>query len=146
MKNLIYTSILLLLLSSCTVKQMASSIITVDYRPYSQSGFFITESNSVNFEYTPLSNVQSYISTGYEKEKGDEIPKKEIDNVYGNRYEGKIKVISATAQKAVDLLVDNAKSQGANAIINLKITPIYSTSSGFSFIQGYSASGMAIKR
>lgn len=43
-------------LSSCVTSklQYTELVSTLDYTEYTKSGFFITESNSVSFDYAPL--------------------------------------------------------------------------------------------
>src|SRR5690606_19343858 len=48
--------------ASCATNKMAlpepyTTVSIVDYKFYTERGFFITESNSVSFEYTPVSSI-----------------------------------------------------------------------------------------
>ena len=54
---------ILILLSSCYPKMIRSSYV-LDYRKCSGDGFFITESNSVNFKYQPIGSVSSELISG----------------------------------------------------------------------------------
>jgi len=87
-------------------------------------GMFITESNSVNFSYTPVGSVNAAIQSGYD----------------GTQY------IHATIDDVLYLLSSEAERQGANGIINLKIEygskkDIYGKDTGHLIIY---ASGMGI--
>lgn len=129
------------LLSSCaTLKRpIASSIVLVNYEKYANKGFFFTESNSVNFEYKPLGSIIAYIMSGVEEIKE---PGRKKDDIYSEGI--KTKYIPATPEKALEEMYNKAVSIGANAVINLTIKPILNSKLGI--IDGYSASGMAIKK
>lgn len=129
------------LLSSCVTmkKPMTSSIVLVDYEKYANKGFFFTESNSVNFEYKPLASIIVYIESGVEEIKD---PGRKKDDIYSEGI--KTKDIPATPEKAVEEMYNKAVLIGANAVINLTIKPMVNSKLGI--IDGYSASGMAIKK
>ncbi len=56
----------------------------------------------------------------------------------------KTRIVCATPEKAVEEMYNKAVSIGANAVINLTIKPMVNSKLGI--IDGYSASGMAIKK
>jgi hypothetical protein len=85
------------------------------------NGFFLTESNSVNFEYFPLGNINSVARDGYE------------NNEYKN----------AEPEDALQEFVNKCTSIRANGAINIKVIPIYDKKG--EYIVGYNISGMAIK-
>lgn len=150
------------LLTGCSIipKTMyVGSVSIVDYSPYSDEGFFITESNSVSFDYQPVSSVTAVFRSGYASveivEKENQKPKsKQTDDVYSGRIaSGRIKTgdfVEATPQSALEELYRKSVEIGANGIINLKISTF--TEGGVDNLGkpvtliGYSASGMAIKR
>ena len=127
------------------------SLTAVDYNRFSEDGFFISESNSVNFEYEPISSVMAAVTSGYVREEiiAENTPNKKYkDDVYGStNTKGKMRHVKATPDYVTDILVEEAKAKNANGIINFKFEPIreYSKLLGWQIV-GYSASGMAIKR
>ncbi|MBK5722784.1 hypothetical protein JGH11_18085 [Dysgonomonas sp. Marseille-P4677] len=115
-----YFVCLALLLLSVSCATYNSYTVVVDYSKYAMEGFFITESNSVSFEYMPVGSVITSV-TGYIK-----TPK-------GNR--------KVTAEDALYNFTEECKAMRANAAINVKI--LVETNKGA--IEGYRITGMAIK-
>lgn len=163
MRRLIYLAFVLVL-SSCGIIApktiFVSSVTWVDYKPYSDQGFFITESNSVSFDYIPVSSLSSIYRSGYASvDMIDNTDRKERgyrDDVYSKTIQTrntKVEVgdfIEATPQDALDELYRKAVELGANGIINLRIgafTEIGTDNRGdYITLIGYTATGMAIKR
>ena len=159
MKRLIFIAVTITLLHGCMIPYVVISS-SIDYKKYSDAGFFITESNSVNFEYDPISSVYSFANSGYIK-GNSKSPINKNDDLYGNyedrsdldkserksRKEVRNKFISASPEDALHGLYVRAVESGADGIINLKIQPVLS---GFKYmskpIYNYTATGMAIKR
>ncbi len=130
--HLLLSSLLLLTASCGSVKpQYIESVGILDYDVYSSHGFFITESNSVSFPYTPVGSVVASVYSG----EGDEWH-------YSNGVMRNSKGI-ADPVKGLQLAVEAAKNKGANAIINLKIAPSTINYTGQS---GFVVTGMAIKK
>lgn len=120
--RLLFISILLLTISltSCNMMPYVKSVGYIDYSMY-DNGFFITESNSVQFEYKPLGSISTLIISGY----------------HGSQY------IAASAQDGVTSLVEEAMKKKGNGIIALKISPY----TDFQTKQnGYFVTGMCIKK
>lgn len=141
-------------LSSCVTTYkwpyvQESSII--DYSHYAKKGFFITQANSVNFEYTPIGSISAKVEGGYEVLNIDAI-KVSGDDIYSRKPETKIKVqygkyIKATPDAAIDELYNQAVENKANGIIGLKIEPITNYSQQYgNVVTGYFVTGMAIKK
>ncbi|MDH6304658.1 uncharacterized protein YbjQ (UPF0145 family) [Parabacteroides sp. PF5-5] len=130
MKKIVILFVLTAMLSSCVTHQKYREYSAfIDYSQYMKEGFFLTESNSVNFDYIPVGNVSSLIVGG---------------------KSGK-KTIYVSHDDALWLLYSKAKEMKANGIINLKFTYISgnSYSDGYTSHVGYSSisvSGMAIRR
>ena len=161
MKKLYYI-LLIASFSSCSIipkTLYVGSVSIVDYTPYSDKGFFITESNSVSFEYTPVSSVMAVFRSGYASTEvvntENKQPKsKHSDDVYSGQSASKrIKTgdfIESTPQSVLEELYRKSVEIGANGIINLKISSF--TEGGIDNLGkpitliGYTASGMAIKR
>lgn len=149
MKKVLLMAIVTLFLSSCITKfpyQKESYVI--NYSHLSENGFFITESNSVSFNYTPLGSVTSIVTDGYEvlSHEKKTYPQNAYPDIVKDVYKyGKYKI--ADINDALDILYSETKKLGGNGIINLKIT--YNTTSktkdGLS-INNYVVTGMAIKK
>lgn len=110
------------LLTSCYPHKFATYSILLDYTPYTTDGFFLTESNSVNFEYFPMGSINSVALSGYMK-----------NNKY--RY--------AKPEDALQELVKKGTLIHANGVMNIKVRPIFDKKG--EYIIGYDISGMAIK-
>jgi uncharacterized protein YbjQ (UPF0145 family) len=97
---------------------------TLNYNEF--KGLFISEANSVSFEYEPLGSVNSVVESGYRKRK----------------------YIRATAEDALYVLCKEAEKNGANGIINLKITYTWGhdKNGAITRLINVAASGMAIIR
>lgn len=99
-KNLILIA-LPILMSSCAMLPSPSSYMgIIDYSPLIKNGIYVTESNSVNFKYTPIGSVISEDIAGYEN----------------GQY------VRPNIEDAFDKIKNKMKELDANGIINLKIT------------------------
>lgn len=96
------------------------SSYSIDLSRYNSSGFFITESNSVSFDYSPICLMGT--QGGGKQYIDKKLTKLSLDEVF-NKF------------------VDDCKSKGADGVINIKISQNYSASENSFYI-----SGMAIKR
>ena len=132
-------------LSSCSTAKYAMTVgaNVLDYSKYSESGFFITESNALSKEYTPVASIMFEYRSGYEVLK----PEEKITDKRGYVYTTKAAVYGSykkvSQEDAIDAMVVMAKEIGANGIINLKLT-VLGSSIGRND-SGFSVSGMAIK-
>lgn len=108
-----------LIFSSCAPKIHMSSY-SIDLSRYNSSGFFITESNSVSFDYSPICLMGT--QGGGKQYVNRKLTKLSLDDVF-------------------DKFVDDCKSKGANAVINIKISQNYGANENSFYI-----SGMAVKR
>lgn len=150
MKKIIFIATLVSLLVSCGISKKAyiRESTFIDFSEYTRKGFFLTESNSVNFNYEPISSITALVESGYEVLNREGVTSS--DAVYGTfsttRYG---EYIRANAQDALDELYHSAIEMGADGIINLKIqfTPLRISSDGKVLSwESYYVSGMAIKR
>lgn len=152
--SLIVGAVLVALLTSCkaSTPQFYHEAYFLDLRPLTDDGFFITESNSVGFDYQPIGTMTLYEFSGEDKTyvvTQEEVEKDWNDGIY---VQTGIKMRSshwrtATGKSALDELVKLAKNEGANGIINLTIkynyyvynnTPMY--------LENVQISGMLIRR
>lgn len=134
---------------------------SVDYSRF--PGFFITESNSVSFEYQPVASVTTTHIQGVEgktlsiwtlqevNEAEERKNTKFKDDVYGsnNNKVSKAsteKVEIVTLEGTLEDIVNESKKLNANGIINLRIKPITDYDESTIITKGYEISGMAIKR
>ena len=131
------------LLSSCVTYSPLVNFI--DYSAYNDQGMFLTESNSVDFDYTPVGSINVLLYSGYVKQTPEYLVEdKAVDAVYySSSSTGRSKYQDATIQEALRIVVDQAKHKGADAVINLH----YEYISAFkNQPAGWYVSGMAVKR
>jgi uncharacterized protein YbjQ (UPF0145 family) len=149
MKKALFIAAMILALASCapTGPQFSQIAGLIDYSQY--PGMFLTESNSVSFDYTPVGSLIAVETTGVVAKQT--VKEKDMDDIYDNgkgyRNNGKLyyntyettkgKVRHADPQSALTYAVDEAKTLGGNGIINLHIRRI---------TDGYEVTGMVIKR
>lgn len=119
--------LLIMILGSCgSLPQPESRIGVIDYTPLIKAGIFVTESNSVNFDYTAVGSI---IAT----EKGGWI-------------NGKSK--RPSTEDALKNIIKELERMGANGIINLNISASVEMSDDLMskvFISVITVKGMAIK-
>ena len=115
----------LLLMAVMAVRFMGCSIIpryqlnsyTVDYSKYNKYNFFITESNSVNFEYTSIGSIVTESVTGKMYKDGSDIPNQVED--YG--FDAFTALKYASIDDAFQKLYEESVKKGANGVINVKM-------------------------
>ncbi len=125
--KLITLSVLCISSVSCTPK-FSSKVYYTDYQRYSDAGFFITESNTVSFDYVPVGSVVVRQTAGVMSDTeiiSQNVPEKRgYDELYGElekkRHSNSWKLPSDYT--ALDAVYKVAKEQNADGIINLKIT------------------------
>lgn len=149
MKKILFISIIALFLSSCVTYKPAYTRFTegVDFSEYTRRGFFITESNSVSFNYDPVGSLSSVVRGGYEV-LGTDTYRSE-DEVYGTHTKVRYgSFIPASVDDALDELYNSARELGADGIINFKLTyhPSEYEKNVLVRHSSYVVSGMAIKR
>lgn len=157
----IISAALVAMLSSCSVPKTAfiQSIHVLDYAAASQGGkILLTEAPSVSFEYTSLASVLITEESGYEI--AERTTKTKVEEGFGEtfgaapvRIEKQVESIilgdkyrSASPQSALDAAAKAALKMGGDAIIGLKVEPIYSELGKERTPVGYSVTGMVIKR
>ena len=137
-----------LFISSCSVKiPYRYSMDYIDYNTVSQKhGIFITEANSVGFEYEPVGSINLMERSGYEV--------KYIENNYSDGIYGAVKNkkkygdwINASVDELLKLACQKALECGGNGIINLKFEYLPSVVVDKEvYPEGYRITGMIIKR
>lgn len=132
---IIFAVLLSIILTGCgPTAQYIERVDFLDYSEYSKEGFFITESNSVSFDYIPLGSIAVYMYAG---EGGNWYLVNGVMRYKSNSlpYPG----------RALELAVSESKRIGGNAIINLKISP--STINLIGVDQsGFILTGMTVKK
>lgn len=148
-KTILFLSLIAVItLSSCTIKYPAVALThSIDYSKHMSNGFFLTESNSVSFDYSPVGSVNVVLQDGWEVTQG-----KKNEGYYTQEEYSKLKLgkyVYATYDDTLDLLVKKAKSMGADGIIGLRLHYISPSidKNGYRVGPGkITASGMAVKR
>lgn len=144
MRKILLIILTVFILSSCASipdirKPYIRSNGVVDYSEYTSRNFFITESNSVSFDYDPIGSVVAFVESGWEVLNRTTKTITSKDDVYGTASKEKIKYgdyVYAELNDAIEELYQVCKEMGADGVINFS----YSSSDG-----EYVVSGMAIK-
>lgn len=127
MNKTFFGFLIILILSSCaSLPEPESRVGVIDYTPLIKAGIFVTESNSVNFDYTAVGSI---VAT----EKGGWI------NGRAKRPE---------TQDALKSITKELERMGANGIINLNIISSVEMSDDLmskTFVSVITVKGMAIK-
>lgn len=139
-------------------------LLTTSYDAFQKSGIFVTESNSVSFEYSSLGNVSVSDYGGWvkkNKNKAADAPNPTVYNAQNDIYLGyepagkgssilsKSKYLFPSVDNSIALLITKIKDLGGNGIINLHIS--YSKESYPPYKYGtivdvITVSGMVIKK
>lgn len=146
MKKSIIIAIAAAFLTSCAPKmQYVANSAYINYQTYADQGVYITESNSVSFEYSPLGSVSATVFPGYVKAVRPS--QYGYTDLNGNPQltEEYNKWQPADVNDAIALAVEKAKEQGGNGIINFKIQPTSETD-GKVARYGFLVSGMVIRK
>lgn len=124
MKKVLLFPLIMLLLASCTSVHLPapySRFTIVDYSVFARNGIFVTESNSVNFDYTSIGRVDSRSVGGWVRNDGLKEPIN-IKEDYFLNPQGRVKNYQRPSlDEAFEVLIENMKKIGANGILNLKI-------------------------
>ncbi|WP_289763767.1 hypothetical protein [uncultured Duncaniella sp.] len=152
-KSLLYSLFLIpvvAVLSSCQsnnfMPMLSHQTYYLDYKEAGQGKVFITEANSVSFEYEPLGSILIVEYPGYVKvsdpsgEVQEEKKKLFAANLYNNK-ESNFKFQPASIQSAMNYAVEKALALGGDGIINLKFSSDFNATTNVVQI-----SGMVIKR
>lgn len=127
MKQLVYGLLLIIIFSSCgSLPVPESRVGVIDYTPLIKAGIYVTESNSVNFDYTAIGSI--------------------VATEKGGWVNGKAK--RPTTEDALNNIMKELERMGANGIINLNIIPSVEMSDDLMskvFVSVITVKGMAIK-
>lgn len=137
---------LLLAFSSCRAP-MTHATYYIDYQEAGQGKVFITEANSVSFEYEPLGSILVKETSGVVKIT---VPTTEKDRDKDSLYDSgpSTKTVTsyskATAQTALNYAAQEAIRLGGDGIINLKLSANLDNKG--QKIETVTVSGMVIRR
>lgn len=124
---------------------MTHATYYIDYQEAGQGKVFITEANSVSFEYEPLGSILVEETSGVVKITVPTTEKeRNVDSLYGPGPSTKTvtSYSKATAQTALNYAAQEAIRLGGNGIINLRLASVNDGKGGAIV----SVSGMIIKR
>lgn len=129
-------------LISCAEYQPLSPVSfasSVSYAPFIKKGYFVTESNSVGFDYEALGSLYSVSKGGYTQ-------KNPVKNAQPGVFDANrhYQYVGADLNVAFEKMIKELEALGGNAIINLKITYTPKATAGGG--DTYSVTGMAVKR
>ena len=118
MKKILLSMLMAIGLASCVSVQQFTTTTVIDYSEFAKQGIFVTESNSVNFEYQPLGSVISVTQAA-------------LSGIVSQKID---------ANKAFMEIATKVKEIGGNGVLNFKFNVITTSSSSVMTV-----SGMAIK-
>lgn len=110
---------LLFVVTSCVSLEQMTVTEVIDYSRFLKNGIYVTESNDVDFDYTPVGSVVS-------------VTRGAIKNAWS---------YSVDTEKAFSDIGKKVKAAGADGLINMKISNSYINSFYYTTV-----TGMAIKR
>lgn len=123
MKRLFYLLVVLLSLVSCRTTFELSPpryySSHIDYSYLTDRGIFITESNSVSFEYKTLGSLFIECTGGWVK--NDKKNKVDMEDIY-MRTEGKYIYVKPSLEDAFNLAVEELDKMKGNGIVNFNIS------------------------
>lgn len=133
MKKVLFLILSIGLFTACVTPKMPepygfSSFL--DYSPLTGRGIYVTESNSVSFDYKTLGSVSAtevggWVKKGKEQRTARESNKSKDDDMYvgidRNQYTGKNAYVTPSLDVAMERMANTLKEVGANGIINLKV-------------------------
>lgn len=148
MKRILYFLVLASILVSCNTSMVLSPkqySACIDYGYLSQRGIFLTESNSVSFEYEPLGSLYVECTGGYVKnDKGNS--NNTVEDIYLKRNP-KYSYQPATVEDAFDMALGELKRLRGNGIINLRINTTSEYVSAYSvWVNKIIITGMCIRK
>lgn len=149
MKKLLLYSTFIVLLSGCaTVRPVPKSIaIVIDYSILTNKGIFVTESNSVSFDYEAVGSVFIEETGGWIDKNVKMSSNNQNDDSYYNPSGGSKIYESPSLQMSFNNLADKLESIGANGIINLNITSSSELNRAYNvYVEKITITGMAIKK
>lgn len=128
MKKVLLFFVLSAIVSGCSILPKHAyqrNAVVLDYSEYTNKGFFLTEANSVSFDYKALGSVSAKVQSGFEI-VGESVRKAMLDDVYGEASNSKKTKYGSYKQAysddALKVLCDKAAEIKANGLINIKVS------------------------
>lgn len=150
-RNLLFTAILLIgmAFTSCKMHQFGYVTTYLDFTPYSEQGFFLTELESVPFDYVPVGTISVTEYSGQDAVYYNQThPKSKVydDDLYYKAEKSKVSKDwrFASAESAIKELVEKSKRAGGNGLVALKTVTTVDTKSNL--VVSVTVSGMIINR
>lgn len=122
MRNVILFCICLFVLASCKTLAPPMPVkqsVHIDYSYLTNQGIFVTESNSVSFDYEACGSLYVECVGGWVTKK----QAVDMQDIYIQKS-GKYVYVPATIEDAFNLVLDELKALNGNGVINLRITPV----------------------
>lgn len=139
MKKVLLSLMFLAVMSSCSTVKYKTYSSMVDFRPYMEKGFFITQSNSVSFDYEPIGCIQAVAVSGQDKNKSVDKQKKDYGD--GLLTQGRFHEVSIN--DAIEELYNQCLKNNANGVLDLKMDIIVNQAG---IVEKAIVTGMAIKK
>lgn len=139
MKKVLFSFMLVLVMLSCSTVKYGTYSSMIDFRYYMDKGFFITQSNSVSFDYEPIGYVQAFSYSGV-----DDKAKKKYKKDYEQSFYANEGWREANIYDAIEGLYNECLKNGANGVIDLKMDVVVDDETGY--VKKAIATGMAIKK
>lgn len=139
--------VILFVLSSCTTQKFGYVTTYLDYSAYTKQGFFLTELESVPFDYDAIGSITvTEISGKNGPNVQHKISSNLSDEIYAEVAGNKIRKNwrFASAETALAEIVLKAKKAGGNGLVALKTITIIESSTNK--IHSVTVSGMVIRR
>lgn len=133
MKRFLLICIAAIITSSCGVTRYSQTTYLADFRAYAEDGFTVTPSSS-GFIYKSVGDISMDFKIGKKDGYNNSDAEFGMNHIFVPTYD------YMTAE-----MVGKAKSLGADALLNYRVTPIYGVSKFGSSVVGYNASGFAAK-
>lgn len=152
MKKSVVIILSILILSSCAVtRDRQVSMRFLDYRPYTEAGFFISPDPYPGM-FTSLGEFSITVKPAIlssSKDAGRGRQQKDFeDGVYAKQTYGIVHMEEIPSEELLEMAVQKAKSVGANGIANFKCLTVYDThatrNSVSSVLSHYEISGLCI--
>lgn len=113
-----------------------------DYRPYSESGFFISPDPYSAGPFESLGELYIRVTPGRSEKGGKESLPKNDDGIYSRPDGSSIVIEDIKYGELLDIAVSEATALGADGLADFKITPPSSNVPGGTYI----ITGLCIKR
>lgn len=133
MKKVLFLILAIGLFTACVTPKMPAPYgfsSFLDYSLLTDKGIYVTESNSVSFDYKTLGSVSvtevgGWVKKGKEPKNTRKSNKSGDDDMYvgidKSQYTGKNLYVTPSIDVAMERMANTLKEIGANGVINLKV-------------------------